>query len=327
VQVEAGADWEVREPRSAGELIADAFRLYRRYPWLFFVLAAAVIVPAQLAVYLAFGYAPLGDGHRSFFLGEGLDLFFWSSVTALVSALHMHALNDAVRGRQPHPLAVGRKAMATFPGAVLAGVLTNFAATLGLLLFVIPGVLLWLRWAVATQAASLEGQGGLAGMKRSSVLTRRHYWHIIWVGLLISLIAVPTIALDLAVHDVTPFTFLAALTLRVLTASAGALTTAVLFFDLRARHEVGDESTPPPEPEDRSKVRRAVPGETVAWDPRTYSNDERPRGWYVDPDFPARMRYWGAGDEQRWAGISRTPRNLRRAWRREISAARDKDRE
>jgi hypothetical protein len=307
--MEAGSGWEVRGPRSAGGLIADTFRLYRRYPWLFFVLAAAVIVPAQLVVYLAFGYAPVGDEHKSFLLSEGLDLFFWASVTALVSALHMHAVNDAFQGRQPDPVAVGRKAMATFPGAALAGVLINLAATLGLLLFVIPGVLLWLRWAVATQAASLDGEGGLAGMKRSTVLTRHHYWHIVCFGLLISLIAVPSVALNLVVHDVTPLSFLGGLVLRVLTASAGALATALLYFDLRARSPESDG------------------GATVAaaWDPRTYSDEDRPRGWYVNPDFPARMRYWGAGGEQRWAGVSKTPRKVRRAWR-EISAAGDDDR-
>lgn len=34
-----------RQPRDPGAIVASAFRLYRRYPWLFLSLAAGVIVP------------------------------------------------------------------------------------------------------------------------------------------------------------------------------------------------------------------------------------------------------------------------------------------
>jgi hypothetical protein len=44
---------------------------------------------------------------------------------------------------------------------------------------------------------------------------------------------------------------------------------------------------------------------------------ERPRGWWIDPANPGRMRYWGVGDRQVWAGTMRTPRKLRHAWRTE----------
>jgi hypothetical protein len=36
-------------------------------------------------------------------------------------------------------------------------------------------------------------------------------------------------------------------------------------------------------------------------------------GWYVDPGRPSRMRYWHAED-QRWLGVSKTPRKLRKLW-------------
>jgi hypothetical protein len=50
-------------------------------------------------------------------------------------------------------------------------------------------------------------------------------------------------------------------------------------------------------------------------DPRVYTDEERPEGWYVDPSNPETMHYWGAGDSDDWMGTVRTPRKIRRAWR------------
>ena len=52
-------------------------------------------------------------------------------------------------------------------------------------------------------------------------------------------------------------------------------------------------------------------------DPRSYSDGMRPRGWWIDPETPGRMRYWGAGGRQGWSGHSRTPRKFRRTWQTE----------
>jgi hypothetical protein len=48
-------------------------------------------------------------------------------------------------------------------------------------------------------------------------------------------------------------------------------------------------------------------------DPRPYRDDQRPVGWYVNPESPRRMRYWS--ENQGWAGSTRTPRAVLREWR------------
>lgn len=55
---------EARSPRSVGEIVRAAGALYRRYPLLFAILAAAVIVPYELIVLAATGYGPLRHGHE-----------------------------------------------------------------------------------------------------------------------------------------------------------------------------------------------------------------------------------------------------------------------
>jgi hypothetical protein len=54
-----------------------------------------------------------------------------------------------------------------------------------------------------------------------------------------------------------------------------------------------------------------LPQET--WDADRDADADRPRGWYIDTEFPERMRYW-AGAESGWTGRARTPAKIRKAW-------------
>lgn len=44
----------------------------------------------------------------------------------------------------------------------------------------------------------------------------------------------------------------------------------------------------------------------TTWDPHAQPDADRPRGWYVDPGSPDRMRFWGGG-EAGWQGRAKTP--------------------
>ncbi len=88
------------------------------------------------------------------------------------------------------------------------------------------------------------------------------------------------------------------------------MATALLFYDLLVRRELvatsaGSGTVADPRPSQQS------------WDPSGYSDEDRPKGWYVDPENPERMRYWDdAGESPGWKGSTRTPRKLRRARRK-----------
>jgi hypothetical protein len=47
--------------------------------------------------------------------------------------------------------------------------------------------------------------------------------------------------------------------------------------------------------------------------PPTGPTTDDASGWYIDPGSPSRMRYWSTED-QRWLGIAKTPRKLRKLW-------------
>ena len=55
--------------RSSHRLVQAAFRMYRRYPGLFFALAFGVIVPYELIVLVTTGTGPLAHGSLSFGVG------------------------------------------------------------------------------------------------------------------------------------------------------------------------------------------------------------------------------------------------------------------
>lgn len=57
----------------------------------------------------------------------------------------------------------------------------------------------------------------------------------------------------------------------------------------------------------------APAAQQTTWDPEAQPDADRPRGWYVEPGNPDRMRYW-SGEESGWRGRSKTPRKIREEW-------------
>jgi hypothetical protein len=176
----------------------------------------------------------------------------------------------------------------------------------GLVAFIAPGIYLMLRWAVVAQSAAVEQEGWLPALRRSGQLTDGNYGHIFVFFVYLSLVtSVPLLLVGLGFGDqpTTAVSFLVGLLVQIFALSVGALATALLYFDLRTRSELSVASEPGPVADTDHSV-----------DPRAYSNQTRPKGWYIDPSQPNRMRYWGAGNPPDWGGSTRTPRRVRRAW-------------
>jgi hypothetical protein len=61
----------------------------------------------------------------------------------------------------------------------------GFALLLGFAFFIIPGVLLYLAWAVAVPALVIDGTGVFGAFGRSAFLTRGARWNIFGIGLVV----------------------------------------------------------------------------------------------------------------------------------------------
>lgn len=291
-------------PRSAPRLLVGTFELYRRYPLLFLVLAAAVIVPYELIVLAATGTGSFSRADASTGAWLFLTLADWALVTPLVSALHVHAVAEVRHHRQPRIGSVALQGLRVLPVVAAASIVSWLGIMAGFLL-IVPGVILWLRWAVVAQAAAIEREGWLPALRRSDRLADGHYRHIAAFLIMVGVIgSVPFFVGGIAFghHNTGAASFLTGVAIRVLTASFTALAGAFLYYDLLAREE--EEPAP-------------AGAQRADFDPRAYSDVDRPKGWYVDPTSPRSMRHWGGSERPEWTGSTRTPRKIRRDWHSE----------
>jgi hypothetical protein len=236
------------QPYPARKIVWSALVLYWRYPALFLLLGAIVIVPYDLVVLVVTEGGPYqGDssGLASGLLTVG-DVVW---VTPVISALHIHAVSAIRRGEKPRPRSVAAAGFRTLrfviPATVVSGGLIQLTFSAGeitpsLYVLAVVGVMLSLRWFVVAQAASIERLPWLRPLGRSAELTSDNWGHIFVFGLLIGLIIVPpflAFTIVLHGHSTTPGSFLGGLLIHTGTASFAALASALLYYDLRLRHK------------------------------------------------------------------------------------------
>jgi hypothetical protein len=309
---------EIDRPRSAWELLRATFTLFLRFPWLFLMLAAIVVIPFDAIEVLA---GPFGPRHGPVRAVLELLLFIadFTLVLPLISALHVHAVDDVRQGRKPEIGSVARRGAATLPVVSIAAAVSWLGIMAGLLALVVPGVLLFLRWSVVAQAATLRGKSWRDALSWSRSLTRDgHYPHIFAVFLLVVLVtSIPGFLVSLAVgFHATVASFLVDSAIGIPASSFSALAIGLLYFDLSARHKA-ERTRSLAEPGPSAAVTLAGdstgPGDPLT--PYGYADEDRPPGWYIDPDNPGRMRYWGAGGLAEWSKrTAKTPKETFNEW-------------
>lgn len=301
--------------RSTLRLLADACGVYRRYPLLFLVLAAAVIVPYELIVLAVLGGDGAARSGGDETIAFALALVDFLVITSLVSALHVHAVADLRAATEPRFRSIARRGLAALPVVCAATIMASLGIFLGFLALIVPGVIFWVRWAVVAQAAAIERQGWNAALSRSWAMSEGNWLHIFGFLITVAVIAgAPWLLLSLPFDDLNVASFTARLVLRVILVSFTALATALLYYDLRARRELLAATATAAE--GAAPATQSAPVDR-GYDPQAWSDAERPSGWYIDPERPKRMRYWGGKDSPGWRGETRAPRKLRARWEEE----------
>ncbi len=228
---------DLEQQRSVRGILAATARLYYRYPLLFMTLAVAVVAPYELAVLAITGYGPLRSGHENAEITLLLLLLRSSLITPLISALHMHAVVVIGEGQRPRLGAVARRGLQVLPIVAAAEIMASIGIALGFIAFIIPGIVLALRWAVVAQAAALEGEGWLGALRSSRRLTATHYEQVFGLlfltGILTSVVLLGARAIPLGSTS-GPASVATGIAIETLIASFAALTLALLYFALRA---------------------------------------------------------------------------------------------
>src|SRR6185312_11396979 len=104
----------------------------------------------ELIVLLVTRTGSLGGG-RGWALGLILSLTEFGLVIPLISALHVHAVSDVRDGQHPELGSVAKRGLAALSSVSPAVLISWLGILVGFVAFIVPGVLLWLRWSVAAQ--------------------------------------------------------------------------------------------------------------------------------------------------------------------------------
>jgi hypothetical protein len=314
----AQSDLKLDRSRSIGEMIVDSLALYQRFPVLFLVLAAVAAVPYELIVLAITGAGPFAQGHNGFVTSQLITVADSFLVTPLISALHVRAVRDIGDGSRPRLIPTFRASLRNLPVVIVAAGISSVAILIGSLALFVPGALLRAWWAAVAQPAALDGGDWKAPLRRSSDLTEDYRWHSFGLVFIAGLIAfVPSFGLGLIFGhtDTTAASFLAGTALQIVLRSFEALVIALLYFDLKARPRGRAYRPEAPEWDPNVPVSEAPAGVGDPLAPDGYSDADRPRGWYIDPENPGRMRYWAAGNQPIWSQrTAKTPKQTFEEW-------------
>ena len=219
---------DLTSPRTVGQLLDTAFRVYARLPFLLMFLAGIVVVPYELIVIL------VAHGRNVRTTTELLlALAELALVNPCIAALEMQVVTAVGEGRRPQIRDVMRRALKVLPVVAAAEIVAGLAEFAGLFLAVIPGVILAVRLAVAGQVAATEPTNWPDAIRRSVRLTRGNFLRVL--GLLaIQAVLTYLVALIIGAGS-SVATAIVGLVLGVLAQSFCTLLISLLYFDLHAR--------------------------------------------------------------------------------------------
>ncbi len=228
---------DLNRSRSIAELLETAARLYGRYPLQFIALAACVVVPYEVLVQIFTGATPLGAGHVSREAVLLLELISFVLIGPLVSALQVQALFAVADGDRPRPDIVFERALRVLPTVAAAEIVAGIGIGLGLVVLIVPGIYLALRWAVVAQIAAAERVDWIGALRRSGEITRLNFLRIAGVLILVALITivVSDIVASIAGNSTRIGPVAIEIAVVVLLQSFASLVAALLYFDLYAR--------------------------------------------------------------------------------------------
>jgi hypothetical protein len=214
-------------------VLAEAGRLYVRFFWRSLLIAAAIflVLPIPGAVLdvqhdtsstilVASLFVTIFTAYGDFLLEGAMAV----DVRDREEAGRRPKLRTLARHTRPH---VGTLLVATFIYSVCIGV--------GLVLLVVPGLFVLVRWSVIVPVIVLEGRGMRESFRRSSALVRGHGWRVLWILLIIFLVsALLETGFDNLLYPLPEFlaSWLGHFLVSVVTAPFTAHALAVIYFRL-----------------------------------------------------------------------------------------------
>ena len=246
------------EPMSIGRILDQAFRIYKSRFIRFIAIIAVIQIPISLirvltqTLLIQQEYSDEGVSINIVLAGSSnlLMVFLMMLGQTLCSGALTRSVAETYLGRD---MSVGQAyghVLPKFLTLILASVLVSICVGFGFLLLVVPGVIFSLWFALTTPAIIMEDLGATPGMSRSRTLVKGNLGKVFAVGFL---------AFVLMLVITLPFGFAGTFLNRVvaqdnqtiavlisqlcetlgqlITTPIGAITSILLYYDLRIRKE------------------------------------------------------------------------------------------
>jgi len=230
----------LERPLDIGRALDAALAVYRRH---FLAIAAAMaiaVVPLELLTLAPRPWSLLGGLLQTVVLG---------GVTPGVATL---VVADVRAGVEPTAAGVWRRLAPMLTGLVLSVTLAVVLASLSILLLLVPFLLLVVWFQFVGEVVVIERKTFFAAMGASRDLVQGSYWRVAGYAILGAILtgavsgvlaaAPQALAAQVGLHvaATTAIGDVLAIVSRVLVAPVQALLMALLYFDLRMRHEGSD---------------------------------------------------------------------------------------
>jgi hypothetical protein len=258
--VQASAAPELR-PLSIGEILDVAIKIYLRNAWTLFRVVLVVVAPVEIVSALIQASAATNDSDTATVSSHDLTLYLSALGATTVLGLlantvatgaSFKAVADAYLGEQPTWRSSLRFAFARLHSILWITILGGIATVVGLVFCIVPGVYLWIAFAVAVPVLLTEGVKGTSALGRSRALVGGRWWGTFGVVLLGTILAGVVSgaigALAGVARGTTDAGSVAGFLVNSVSGTLGSMIStpftaafvSVLYFDLRVRKEAFD---------------------------------------------------------------------------------------
>ena len=257
--MQASAAPELR-PLSIGEILDVAIKIYLRNAWTLFRVVLVVVAPVEIVSALIQASAA-NDTDTATVSSHDLALYLSAIGAAAVLGIlantvatgaSFKAVADAYLGEQPAWRSSLRFAFARLHSILWITLLGGIATVIGFVFCIVPGIYLWIAFAVAVPVLLTEGVKGTSALGRSRALVRGRWWGTFGVVLLGTILAgiVSAAIGGLAglAAGTTDANTVAGFLVNSVSGTLGSMIStpftaafvSVLYFDLRVRKEAFD---------------------------------------------------------------------------------------